>query len=263
VGVPVVACGLPLLETGFSVLRRFLNGKPLFSADREHIHHKLLARGFSQRQAAATLYGVSAGLALVSLLLMRSSGAAVAVLIVLATAGCIALQRLGYHEVSELQRVAHRTIEQKAIISNNLSVRRAAERLQTCHRFDQICEVLEVALQGNEFDQFDLEYPVHTPMGENARWPSDHLRYTWSKSGNTAVLDNCWRLSLQLGSAKAGKQGTLVLYRKYRLQPLQIDVNVLTSSFQMALADALDRASNIEVSELPSPARVAAAATAS
>jgi len=162
-----------------------------------------------------------------------------------------------------LQRVAHRTIEQKAIISNNLSVRRAAERLQTCHRFDQICEVFEVALQGNEFDQFDIEYPVHTPMGENARWPSDHLRYTWSKSGNTAMLDNCWRLSLHLGSAKGGKQGTLVLYRRYRLQPLQIDVNVFTSSFQIALADALERASNIEMSELPSPARVAAAATAS
>ena len=83
------------------------------------------------------------------------------------------------------------------------------------------------------------------------------------KSGQTTALENCWTLSLQLGSAKAGKQGTLVLYRKYRLNPLQVDVNVFTSSFQMALVDALERATTTQLTERPSETRVAAAATAS
>ena len=60
VAIPVVSFGLPLVETTLSVFRRWLNGQPLFSADREHIHHKLLERGFSQRQVVVMLYCVSA-----------------------------------------------------------------------------------------------------------------------------------------------------------------------------------------------------------
>ena len=47
VAIPVVSFGLPILETGISVVRRFLSGQPLFAPDRHHIHHKLLERGLS------------------------------------------------------------------------------------------------------------------------------------------------------------------------------------------------------------------------
>src|SRR5207302_9553944 len=50
VAIPVVSFGLPILETALSVLRRFISGRPVFTADREHIHHKLLQRGMSHRQ---------------------------------------------------------------------------------------------------------------------------------------------------------------------------------------------------------------------
>src|SRR5208337_3768507 len=60
VAIPVVSFGLPILETALSVLRRYLSGRPVFTADREHIHHKLLQRGLSQRQVVIILYGVSA-----------------------------------------------------------------------------------------------------------------------------------------------------------------------------------------------------------
>ena len=60
VAIPVVSFGLPILETLISVIRRFLSGTPLFAADRQHIHHKLLERGLSQRQSVIILYAVSA-----------------------------------------------------------------------------------------------------------------------------------------------------------------------------------------------------------
>jgi len=41
VAIPLVSFGLPILETTISVMRRLISGRPLFSADREHIHHKL------------------------------------------------------------------------------------------------------------------------------------------------------------------------------------------------------------------------------
>src|SRR5256884_144884 len=50
VAIPVISFGLPVLETVLSVFRRFLSGQPLFTADRGHIHHRLLERGFSQQQ---------------------------------------------------------------------------------------------------------------------------------------------------------------------------------------------------------------------
>jgi len=70
VAIPVVSFGLPILETGISVVRRFLSGQPLFAPDRHHIHHKLLERGLSQRQVVVILYGVSALFGLLSALLL-------------------------------------------------------------------------------------------------------------------------------------------------------------------------------------------------
>jgi len=52
-------------------VRRTARGEPFFVADRGHIHHQLLRLGFSQRDAMLTLTAVSAGLAMVAVLLGR------------------------------------------------------------------------------------------------------------------------------------------------------------------------------------------------
>lgn len=65
--IPAMALGLPLLDTGLAMLRRALTGRPIMSADRHHIHHRLLHRGLSQRQVVLTLYGFCALLSIVSL----------------------------------------------------------------------------------------------------------------------------------------------------------------------------------------------------
>jgi UDP-GlcNAc:undecaprenyl-phosphate GlcNAc-1-phosphate transferase len=71
--VPMLALGLPIMETLLSMLRRFLksiypNGeastlavklKTMFLPDKGHIHHRLIAAGFSHRNAVLTLYVVS------------------------------------------------------------------------------------------------------------------------------------------------------------------------------------------------------------
>jgi UDP-GlcNAc:undecaprenyl-phosphate GlcNAc-1-phosphate transferase len=79
VGIPFIAFGLPILDTSMAILRRFLNRRPLFSADGEHIHHKLLKHGLSHRQAVVVLYGASAAFGLVSLSLLSASLTLVAV----------------------------------------------------------------------------------------------------------------------------------------------------------------------------------------
>ena len=54
--IPVVAMGLPILDTGTSIMRRLIDGKPLFSADQDHIHHRL-AEKLSHRNTVFALYG--------------------------------------------------------------------------------------------------------------------------------------------------------------------------------------------------------------
>jgi hypothetical protein len=103
--------------------------QPLF-ADRGHIHHKLLELGFSQRQVVLILYVVSAVCGLLSLFLLYPSGSLVGIVLFVIGAGVwVGVQHLGYHEFLELGWVAHRTMEQKRIIVNDLTIRRATEAL--------------------------------------------------------------------------------------------------------------------------------------
>src|SRR5713101_9653644 len=144
VAIPIVSFGLPILETSLSVLRRFISGRPVFTADREHIHHKLLQLGMSHRQVVIVLYGVSALFALLSLFLLWPTGSTLGlVLAVLGTGIWIGVQHLGYLEFGELRRVAQRTIEQPQIFINNLAIRRAIEALKVTSDYHDLCRILE------------------------------------------------------------------------------------------------------------------------
>lgn len=57
---PLVALAFPVAEVLISIVRRFLRQKPIFGADRGHIHHRMLSLGLSQRKAVLSLYGISA-----------------------------------------------------------------------------------------------------------------------------------------------------------------------------------------------------------
>lgn len=61
--VPVLALGVPIFDTLFSMTRRVLERRPLFSPDRGHVHHRLLDLGLTHRRAVMLLYGVSVLLA--------------------------------------------------------------------------------------------------------------------------------------------------------------------------------------------------------
>jgi UDP-GlcNAc:undecaprenyl-phosphate GlcNAc-1-phosphate transferase len=57
--VPLVALGLPIIDTLFAMIRRVLERRSIFSADLGHIHHRLLAMGIDHRRAVLILYGLS------------------------------------------------------------------------------------------------------------------------------------------------------------------------------------------------------------
>jgi UDP-GlcNAc:undecaprenyl-phosphate GlcNAc-1-phosphate transferase len=98
--IPIVALGLPIADTLLAMIRRAVNHRPMFSADRAHIHHKLLDLGFSQKQAVLTLYGASILLGITALLLTVASGFQTAlILLAMGTAGFFGIRRLGYGQL--------------------------------------------------------------------------------------------------------------------------------------------------------------------
>jgi len=58
--VPLAALGVPVVDTALAILRRWRMRRPIFQADTEHLHHRLLQRGLSQRQTAVVLYLITA-----------------------------------------------------------------------------------------------------------------------------------------------------------------------------------------------------------
>ena len=262
VAIPVVSFGLPILETSLSILRRLISGRPVFTADREHIHHKLLQHGLTHRQVVIVLYGVSAIFALLSLFLLWPTGSSLGlVLAVLGTGIWIGVQRLGYLELGELARVAQRTFEQRQIVINNLAIRRATEELKVARDYEQVQHVLEAAFNSNDFDGFDARFKLFPgefyPFSNLDGFPQrrGEVSLHWRKVGVPGAAGGlaAWNLSLDLVSSSNRHRGALVIHRLYSQRGLQLDINLLTSAFPVALADALDRTLQHGVEVFPHP----------
>jgi len=55
----VTIIGVPILDTGFAIVRRITNNKSIFKGDREHFYDKLLQKGLSQKETALICYSIS------------------------------------------------------------------------------------------------------------------------------------------------------------------------------------------------------------
>lgn len=94
--VPIFALGLPILDTTFAIVRRYMGGKPIFKPDRGHLHHRLLDLGFTQKQAVLLMYVISGVLGLSAIALTEvSSGIALAIIFVVMLAVVLGAKKLG------------------------------------------------------------------------------------------------------------------------------------------------------------------------
>jgi len=179
---------------------------------------------------------------------------------VLGTGIWIGVQHLGYLEFGELRRVAHRTVERQLLI-NNLAIRRATEELKVAGNYGQLWRILVAALAGNDFDAFELrlhsqspEFPTVNGVHLISRWgETPFLR--WTKPGSQFAYESAsaWCLTLDLVTTGSDRCGAMTIYRLYTDRELQFDINLLTSVFPVALADALDRLSSASLELMPAP----------
>ncbi|PKM95327.1 MAG: undecaprenyl-phosphate alpha-N-acetylglucosaminyl 1-phosphate transferase [Firmicutes bacterium HGW-Firmicutes-1] len=66
--IAIVVLGLPIFDTSFAILRRIIKRQPVMKADRGHLHHRLVDKGYSHKKAVLTLYGISGGFGIAGIL---------------------------------------------------------------------------------------------------------------------------------------------------------------------------------------------------
>jgi UDP-GlcNAc:undecaprenyl-phosphate/decaprenyl-phosphate GlcNAc-1-phosphate transferase len=266
VAIPVIAFGFPIVDVVLAVSRRFLSSKPLFDGDRNHIHHRLLNRGLSQRGAVLVLYGVTAGFALMSLVILHNSAMIALVLTIVGIGVILGVQYLGYAEFSELQDILRRTSVRRRAIANNVEVRGAVEAMNSCTDINQLCEILQKTLRSIGFDGFRLGIPsvehaedIGTPLELNedgelqAFWSSnvkpriDQLKDFQMVDGHGSASfhpgssnpESLWELRLSLATENHQHLGHFCLLRASQDVPVLVDFNFLTREFRQAVANAV------------------------
>jgi UDP-GlcNAc:undecaprenyl-phosphate/decaprenyl-phosphate GlcNAc-1-phosphate transferase len=65
--IPLLVLGIPIFDTGFAIARRVKNRRPIYAADRGHLHHRFTNLGYSQRQTVVILYSWSASMSVLAL----------------------------------------------------------------------------------------------------------------------------------------------------------------------------------------------------
>lgn len=122
--IPILALGLPILDTFTSIFRRMAQGKGIFTADRDHIHHRMLrAHSNRQRSTVMSLYAVNLIFGIMAILILSSKTMAI-IALVLSLTGMFALfflVKLGYIELkADSKRESdHKIIDAKLIHNEN------------------------------------------------------------------------------------------------------------------------------------------------
>lgn len=57
--IPIIILGIPIFDTTFAIFRRLLNGKSIMEADSGHLHHKLVKKGYTQKETVLIFYLIS------------------------------------------------------------------------------------------------------------------------------------------------------------------------------------------------------------
>jgi UDP-GlcNAc:undecaprenyl-phosphate GlcNAc-1-phosphate transferase len=259
VAIPILAFGLPVVDTSVTVARRLLSGKSIFKGDREHIHHMLLARGWSQRRVALALYAVSAGFGLAAMLFVNTgSGIPAVLLFVIGVAIVLALGNLRYHEVDELRASVRRNIGDRRLRAiNNLRIRRACQSLSTAKTLNELFNAIIEVGESGEFVCALAELSCHGHAVINAQavrlaFENDdrqdlsifagQVKWEWKREVLRPEYraDELWTIRLPI-SVENSKFGCLTLSRPLAASPLLFDVSYLTNVFQPAIAQAAGR----------------------
>jgi len=164
--IPIVALGLPIIDTFLAIVRRWYHDLPLSSPDREHIHHMLVTMGFSRRRAVLILYGFCLLLSVAALVMTIGHGEVVILVIVflllIVYTSLRVFARVTFRDIlnKSLQNEDDRRRSMIALLATNRTLSRMAETVsldqlwQECYPLFEVLELayarLELCSQGQD-----------------------------------------------------------------------------------------------------------------
>jgi len=180
---PMMALFIPLLDVGLSVVRRFLRHQPIFTADRGHIHHRLLDRGLTPRRAVLVLYGLCSLGAIFSLMqtVVHNQYAGLVVLLFCAAAW-LGVQNLGYVEFNVTRDMVLGGAFRR-LIDAQIQLRQFEQDLEASKSLEGCWETLQEACRTFGFAGLKLSFEGQTLEQIPA-------------TGNSKL---CWTLRVPLG----------------------------------------------------------------
>lgn len=105
--IPMAIFALPIFDTAFAFIRRIVRGKSPFSADRGHMHHRLIDMGFSQKQSVCILYAVCAILGISAVMFSGETFGKAAIIIAVA----IVIFLINFHFLHNSKDRSHMSLE--------------------------------------------------------------------------------------------------------------------------------------------------------
>jgi UDP-GlcNAc:undecaprenyl-phosphate/decaprenyl-phosphate GlcNAc-1-phosphate transferase len=191
--IPCIALGLPIADTLLAMGRRAIRGRSMFQADKEHIHHRLLALGLSHRQAVLILYGFCVLLGAVAFILTFTNSVQSAfLLLALGLVAFLALRTLGYMRLDRMSDAATERRKNKAL---RAAARPLGQRLRQVRTLDETWAVLAeagvvfgaVAVRLGPSPAFSHEYE-QTSIG-----PDELFEARFALPGSPCALELGWR----------------------------------------------------------------------
>jgi UDP-GlcNAc:undecaprenyl-phosphate GlcNAc-1-phosphate transferase len=171
---PVVALSIPILDTALTVFRRFLRGQPIFAADRGHVHHRLLCRGFTPRRVVAILCGGGAFAASLSVLLSIATYSGGPVLAVFGIAIWLAIRYLGYGEFDSVRRLVSSGVL-RSLVSTDLCVREVEAAISSAQGVDECWSAIQsngcsLGLSRATMEAFGRTFSAQFPAASTTCW---------------------------------------------------------------------------------------------
>lgn len=226
--VPLIALGLPIMDTLFAMVRRVLERRPIFSPDRGHIHHQLLAMGINHRRAVLTLYGVSVLFTSGAILLSMGRNWQVGGALFLLSLAVIGVVRsMGNFQVA-LQRWRRRErVRPPSVDRLRTAVPAALQRISGAREVADLTALLEELGTTAQLAAVELE------GSESEQFPA----FVWSMKHDTGALDDGRELvNATYPVPAAGPRATL----RFAWVTEQGDVTPESDILLQLIADACD-----------------------
>lgn len=225
--VPIIALGLPIFDTLFSMFRRVIERRPIFSPDRGHVHHRLLELGLTHRRAVMVLYGVSIVFAAGAIAVSLGRSWEVGVALISVSAVFVGLVRfLGYFDYLHNRRRRRSRFYDEKTNRLRLATRQALPVLAVAGTEKRIFEALAQVAAICEFARIDL-----LVNGVEAR--------SWVGVPSKVNPRNLWQVAFPLGRDELARAQVRFSWPSSDESSPQVDVllQILTD----VLADALER----------------------